>query len=210
MSADGRHRWSFFLGCGLYGLAVTALSYLVVFHSLFARTLGYFLLPGGLFIRDLFPPHSGPGFFPAVVLSNTFMYLVAPAVVVEIVRRTRGGGIGWRDLLRFLALFALWAALTMPRGRNCFTAWDTLKLFRTGSEDWWVFLKEAPLEGFVVVTAAWLAADRLAGWLLGSREGSAPLQPWRRAGLVSLAMASALLAAWGLFGIVHCWPPPWR
>ena len=213
MSANGRHRRLIFLGYVLYGLSVTALSYFVIFHRLFSprRTMGefFFVLPGALFIGSLFPGHhSGPGFWPAWILFNAFMYLVVPPVVVEIVRRTRGGRLGWRDLLRLLALLALWLVLTVPRGGSCVTPWETVRSLLLG--DWWVFLSEFPVEGFVVVTAAWLGADRLAARLIGSREGSAPLQPGPQAGVVSLAMASALLAAWGLFGIVHCWPPAWR
>ncbi len=214
MSAPGWHRWAFSLGYGLYGLSVAAISYFVISQGLFStptRTLAevYFVMPGALFIRDLFPPHSGPGFFPAVILSNAFMYLVVPPVVVEIIRRTRGGRMGWRDLLRFIILFALWGCVTLPRGGNCFTAWDTLKILR-GLDDWWGLPREVPLEGFVVVTAALLWSDRLAARLLGSRAGSAPFQAGRRPGLVSLGMAAAVVAAWGLFGIVHCWPPAWR
>lgn len=215
MYAYGRYLLFLLLGYGLYGLSVTALSYLVIFHRLFSpgRTMVefYFMLPGALFIGSLFPGHhSGPGFWPAWVLFNAFMYLVVPPVVVEIVRRTRGGRMGWGDLLRFLGLFALWLALTLPRGGSCVNPWETVRSFQLGLEGWWVFLSEFPVEGLVVVAAAWLGADRLAARLPGFRVGSAPFQPGRRARLLSLATAAAVVAGWGLFGIVHCWPPPWR
>ena len=92
----------------------------------------------------------------------------------------------WSDAGRIACLLALWAGLALLRGPTCPWGWGMAA------------------EGLAVVVAAWFAADEIPGQFL---KGQKPTDRWemgQRLGRVALAVAVALVLAWGVAGVAMC------
>ncbi len=92
----------------------------------------------------------------------------------------------WSDAGRLACLLALWAGLALLRGPACPWGWGTA------------------VEGVVVAVAAWFAADGIAAQLFTGKELTGAWEMVRRLGRVSLAVAVALVLAWGVAGVTLC------